>query len=41
MVEGFLNNAKNAEKLGGLVDDIRDVVIEYQVCISDFHPYFG
>ena len=31
-VEGFLNNVKNAEKLGGLVEDIRDVVMDYQVC---------
>ena len=32
-VEGFFNNAENAGKLGGLVEDIRDAMIEYQVCV--------
>jgi len=31
-VDGFFNNLKNADKLGGLVEDIRDAVMEYQVC---------
>ena len=31
-VEGFFNNVKNADKLGGLVEDIRDAVMDYQVC---------
>jgi hypothetical protein len=31
-VEGFFNNAENAGKLGGLVEDIRDVMMDYQVC---------
>ena len=31
-IEGFLNNTENAGKLGGLVEDIRDAMIEYQVC---------
>jgi hypothetical protein len=31
-VEGFLNNVKNADKLGGLVEDIHDIVMDYQVC---------
>ena len=30
-VEGFFTNPKNAVKLGGLVEDIRDAMIEYQV----------
>ena len=30
-VEGFFNNVKNADKLGGLVEDIRDAVMDYQV----------
>ena len=30
-VEGFFNNVKNADKLSGLVEDIRDTVMEYQV----------
>jgi len=31
-VEGFFTNAENAGKLGGLVEDIRDAMMEYQVC---------
>jgi len=30
-VEGFFNNVKNADKLDGLVEDIRDAVMDYQV----------
>jgi hypothetical protein len=30
-VEGFFNNIKNADKLGGMVEDIRDAVMDYQV----------
>jgi len=29
--EGFFKNVKNADKLGGLVEDIRDAVMDYQV----------
>ena len=29
-VEGFFNNIENANKLGGLVEDIRDAMVEYQ-----------
>jgi len=32
-VEGFFNNVKNAEKLGSLIEDIRDAMLEYQVRI--------
>jgi len=32
-VKGFLTNVKNADKLGALVEDIRDAMIEYQVHI--------
>ena len=28
----FLSNAENAQKLNDLVDDIREVVMDYQVC---------
>jgi len=31
-VEGFVNNPKNAEKLRGVVGDICNVVMDYQVC---------
>ena len=32
-VEGFFNNVENADKLSGTVEDIRDAMMEYQVCI--------
>ena len=32
-VEGFFNNVKNADRLGGLVEDVRDAMLEYQVRI--------
>ena len=31
-IESFFNNPKNADELGGLVWDIHDAVIAYQVC---------
>jgi hypothetical protein len=34
-LEGFFNNVENANKLGGLVEDIRDAMIEYQVRIPN------
>jgi len=35
-IEGFVNNVRNADKLGSLVEDIRDGVMEYQVCITNY-----
>ena len=32
-VVGFLNNVENASKLGGLLEEIRDATMEYQVCM--------
>jgi len=29
--EGFFSNVENADKLGGVVEDIRDVMMDYQV----------
>jgi hypothetical protein len=37
-IEGFFSNVKNADKLGGLVDDIRDAIIQYQVRPPNSHP---
>ena len=34
-VEGFFNNTENAAQLGGLVKSIHDVMMEYQVCVSN------
>ena len=33
-VEGFLKNVWNAERLGGLLEDVRDAMMEYQVCLA-------
>ena len=32
-VKGFFNNVKNADRLSGLAEDIRDAMIDYQVCV--------
>ena len=32
-VKDFYNNVKNADKLSGLIEDIRDAMLEYQVSI--------
>ena len=37
-VKGFFNNVENADKLSGLVEDIRDAMVDYQVCTSS---HFG
>ena len=34
-IKGFFKNVDNAGKLGGLVEDIRDAMMEYQVCIHE------
>ena len=39
-VEGFLNNVENADRLGSLVEDIRDAMMEYQVCVHNL-PIVG
>lgn len=31
-IRGFLSNVGNADQLGGLLEDIRDAMMEYQVC---------
>ena len=31
-IQGFFNNTENADKLGGLVEDIHDAIMDYQVC---------
>ena len=32
--KGFCNNVENSDKLGDLVEDARDAVMGYQVCIA-------
>ena len=34
-VKGFFNNVENATRLGGLIERIRDAMMEYQVCASN------
>jgi len=31
-VAGFFLNVENSEKLAGLAEDVRDAIMEYQVC---------
>ena len=31
-IEGFFRNLENADRFSGLVEDIRDAMVEYQVC---------
>ena len=33
--KGFFNNVENADKLASLVEDVRDVMMDYQVCPSN------
>jgi len=38
-VAGFLANAENAQRINGLVEDIREALTDYQVCRSNhLHP---
>ena len=37
--KGFFNNVENAEKLGNLVEDVRDVMMDYQVRALDNLSY--
>ena len=32
--KGFFNNVENADKLSGLVEDVRDAMMDYQVCFA-------
>ena len=38
-VTGFLNNAENAQRINGLVEEIREALIDYQVCTSIYSFY--
>ena len=33
--KGFFTNVENAEKLGGLVEDVHGAMMDYQVCASN------
>jgi hypothetical protein len=34
-VEGFFTNVENTDKIRGLVEDIHDAMIQYQVCFGN------
>ena len=34
-VVGFLASTQNAQRINGLVEDIREAIMDYQVCVSD------
>jgi hypothetical protein len=34
-IEGFFSNLENADRLNGLVEDIRNAMLDYQVCLED------
>jgi hypothetical protein len=36
MVVGFLTNTKNTQRINGLVEDIREVMMDYQVCMLNY-----
>jgi hypothetical protein len=35
MAVGFLTNTENVQRINGLVEDIREVMIDYQVCFIE------
>jgi hypothetical protein len=37
-VAGFLANTENAQRIDDLVEDIRQVMMDYQVCASNNSP---
>ena len=37
-VTRFLNGTKDTDKLSGVVEDIRDAMMDYQVCPNVLHP---
>jgi hypothetical protein len=40
MAVGFLTNTENAERINGLVEDIREVMMDYQVCMSNYIHFY-
>ena len=36
--KGFFNNVENADRLTGLVEDVRDAMMDYQVRVSSTLP---
>ena len=38
-VVGFLTKTENVQRVGGLVEDIREALMGYQVCLSNYSFY--
>ena len=38
--EGFFNNVEHADKLSGLVEDVHDAIMDYQVCCVNPFAFF-
>lgn len=38
-VVGFLANTRNAQRINGLVEDIHEAMVDYQVCVSKY-PFY-
>jgi hypothetical protein len=36
MAVGFLTNTENVQRINGLVEDIREVMMDYQVCMLNY-----
>ena len=39
-IVGFLANAENTQRVNGLVEDIRQVMMDYQVCALTVRSYY-
>lgn len=37
-VAGFFSNVHNLDKLDGLINDVRDAIMDYQVCMPNCSP---
>lgn len=37
---GFLANVENTQRINGLVEDIRQVAMDYQVCALAIHSFY-
>jgi len=37
-IVGFLTSAENVQRINGLVEDIREALMDYQVCVLNYLP---
>ena len=38
-IVGFLTNVEGAKKINGLVEDLRELIMDYQVCVLELFVY--